>query len=173
MTVAAALVALLLAQEHDLFGEEAPPADAPPPTRPKHDDAPLVIPPPDGPVPDGVPKGVDAVPLKAPAHRPKDEERALLLVERQHLLDARPGFLVPTTVTTLGGLALVFGVTLTLLGLAAALRNEVQAPFAAGAALGFVGLGGFIFGLVWEREVTLAREPFNERIEAIDQELGW
>lgn len=173
--MAAALVALLLAQEPDLLGGDepwTPPDTGEAPPR-KGDDAPLVIPPPDGPVPDGVPKGEDALPLKPPAARPKDQHRALLQIERQHLLDGRPSFVVPTVVTALGGLGLVIGAALSLIGLSAALRDDVQPSFVLGTVLGFIGLGGLVFGLIWEREVSLDREPFNERIEEIEQELGW
>ena len=170
--MAAALVALLLAQEPDLFGGDPPPDSTPLPPK-KGEDAPLVIPPADGPVPDGVPKGEDAPPLKPPVARPKDQHRALLQIERQHLLDDRPSYVVPTLVTTAGGLALVIGAALSLIGLAAALADDVQPTFVVGTVLGFVGLGGLVFGLIWEREVSLDREPFNARIEEIDQELGW
>ena len=56
----AVLVALVLAQSTDLFGDgDEPSALEPPPvTTPKpQDDTPLVIPPADGEVPAGVPKG--------------------------------------------------------------------------------------------------------------------
>ena len=168
----AVLVALLLAQEPDLFGDEepAPVPESPPPRQP---DTPLVIPPADGPVPDGVPKAEEPAPLKPHVPRPKDEERAALQAERQHLLDTRPSFTVPTVVTTLGGVGFVLGGTVALVGLDQAVRSRVDVSFALGAALGFVGLAAFVFGLVWERETALAREAFDERIDVIDQELNW
>lgn len=171
----AVLVALLLAQEPDPFGGDEPstPTDATPLPPKKGEDAPLVIPPPDGPVPDGVPKGEDAPPWKPPVARPKDQHRALLQIERQQLLDGRPSYLVPTMVTTLGGLGLVIGAALALIGLSAALQDDVKVSFVGGTVLGFAGLGGLVFGLIWEREVSLDREPFNARIEEIEQELGW
>jgi hypothetical protein len=124
-------------------------------------------------VPDGVPKGVDAPPLVQPKPRPRDEHRHELQVERQRLLDTMPSFVLPTVVTTGGGLALVIGGALGIVGLAGALRDRPDTVFLIGAPLGIIGLAAFVFGLVWERERYLQREPFTERIEEIERELGW
>jgi hypothetical protein len=84
-----------------------------------------------------------------------------------------PGYALPTVVTTVGGIALVIGGALGIVGLAGALRDRPDTVFMIGAPLGILGLAAFVFGLVWERERYLQREPFNERIEEIDKELGW
>lgn len=177
----AVLVALLLQQAPDLFGDDpfdsgpAPNSpDSPPQPRPRQDDGPLVIPPPDGPVPDGVPKGEHAAPLKPPPiARGRDEWRIQLAAERQKLLDDMPKYGVPVAVTAIGGVAFLFGGAFALLGLPAALRGKFEPTFSIGAPMGVIGLGALVFGLIWVRERWLDRDPFWERIHEIETELGW
>ncbi len=169
----AALVALLLTQEPDLFGDPSAPAEDVPPLPPSRPEPPAPIPPPDGPVPDGVPKGEDPPPLKPHVPRPPDEVRRDLLAERLHLIEGRPSIAVPTVLSTLSGVAMIFGAVLSIVGLPPLLRGDVRATFYIGAPLTFVGLAGFGFGLVWLRERLLEQEPYDDRIEEIEKELGW
>ncbi|MBL8954926.1 MAG: hypothetical protein JNK82_29385 [Myxococcaceae bacterium] len=173
----AVLVALVLAQSTDLFGGDgdAPAVVEPPPVvtpKPK-DDAPLVRPPPDGEVPDGVPKGEDPSPLAPPKPRPMDFERRELALERQRLLDAMPSYVPPALLATGGGLLLIAGVSFLATGLDAALKGQPGPDFWFGAPSTLVGLAAFVFGFMWGRERSLDREPFEARIEEIEKELGW
>ncbi len=173
--MSAVLVALVLAQSTDLLGggDEPPPVEQPPPSKRPKDDAPLVIPPPDGPVPDGVPKGEDAPPLKARPSLPLDLHRRELVIERQKLIDTMPSYVPPALLVTGGGLALLTGITFLATGLEAALQGHPGPDFIVGASGTLVGLAAFVFGFIWGRERSLDREPFEERIEEIEQELGW
>lgn len=164
----AALVALLLTQDFELVPEEAP--ETPPPAR---DETPLVIPPPDGPVPDGVPKGEDAPPLKPHVPLPQDEQRRALLVERQHLLDSRPSYVPPIALSVVGGVSTIFGAGLLGMGVPRAIHGQVVETFIIGLPMTLLGLAAFGFGLVWVRERVLDREPYDERIHEIERELFW
>jgi len=176
--VSALLVALVLSQSTDLFGGES---DEPPPPEPVKPGttpgtkpvAPLMIPAPDGPVPDGVPKGEDPPPLVPPKPRLPDLERKALTLERQRLLDTMPSFVAPALLGTGGGLVLLAGIPLFATGLEAAFKGRVQPDFVAGVSMTLVGLAAFVFGFMWGHERSLDREPFEDRIEEIEKELGW
>ena len=178
--MAAVVVALLLAQDieiPDLFGPpDEPPAVPAPTPKPAVPPAPLVIPPADGPVPDGVPTPNVAAPVVRKKAAP-DRTREVLLEERLQLLRELPSFTPPTIATTLGGLALIIGGTLTAVGATYAFSDRAadkdKALFYLGAPLGVLGLAGLVFGLIWERERWLNREPYVDRIDAIERELGW
>jgi hypothetical protein len=172
----AALVALVLAQDlPDLFGPPPDPrAPAPLPLPSKKRDAPLVIPPADGPVPEGVPTPAPEVEKPAFVRRPHDDTRERLMDERLHLLDARPTLTAPTVMMTGGAIGMIIGAVVTLVLVASpAFRSPDQTPLYVTSCFDLLAVGAFGFGIVWLRESWLIRDLYGERIEALDQELGW